>query len=98
MIRVLGVLVAVALYIYGIIDVVRTPREEVRSLPRAVWLLVVVLLPVLGDLPWLVFGRTWRVPRRRTLAPDDDPRALRTIGDRAWAERMKRRRGDYSPE
>ena len=50
MIRVLGVLVAVALYIYGIIDVLRSPREEVRSLPRAVWLLIVVLLPILAVL------------------------------------------------
>ena len=97
MIRVLGVLVAVALYIYGIIDVLRSPREEVRSLPRAVWLLIVVLLPILGDLLWLLLGRTWRLPRRRMLAPDDDPAALRTIGDRAWAERMKRRRDGQEP-
>ena len=95
MIRVVGVLIAVGLYIYFIIDVARTPRGEMRSLPKAVWLLVVVVLPLLGGALWLALGRTWRLRMRaRALAPDDDPRMLRQISDQAWSERMKRRRGE----
>lgn len=93
MIRVIGVLVAVGLYIYFIIDVGRTPRTEVRGLPKAVWLLVVIVLPLLGGALWLGLGRVWRT-RSRFLAPDDDPRILRQISDQAWSERMKRRRGE----
>ena len=95
MIRVVGALIAVGLYIYFIIDVARTPRTEARSLPKAVWLIVVVVLPLLGGALWLLLGRTVRVRRRkRMLAPDDDPRILRQISDQAWSERMKRRRGE----
>jgi hypothetical protein len=93
MIRVIGALLAIGLYIYFVIDVARTPRVEMRSLPKAVWLLVVVVLPLLGGALWLAFGRLWRT-RRRFVAPDDDPGMLRQISDQAWSERMKRRRGE----
>ncbi|MHB1067837.1 MAG: PLDc N-terminal domain-containing protein [Candidatus Nanopelagicales bacterium] len=100
MLRVLGVLVLVALYIYFIIDVLRTPSGETRSLPKFVWLLLVVLLPVVGGLLWLALGRVWPAPgsrfgrRRGPLAPDDDPTFLKQIGDDAWVKRMQRRRGE----
>lgn len=93
MIRVVGALIAVGLYIYFVIDVARTPRTEMRSLPKVVWLILVVVLPLLGGALWLAFGRLWRM-RSRVLAPDDDPRMLRQISDQAWSERMKRRRGE----
>ena len=93
MIRVVGALIAVGLYIYFVIDVARTPRTEMRSLPKVVWLILVVVLPLLGGALWLAFGRLWRM-RARVLAPDDDPRMLRQISDQAWSERMKRRRGE----
>ncbi|MEI8262122.1 MAG: PLDc N-terminal domain-containing protein [Actinomycetes bacterium] len=93
MIRVIGMLIGVGLYIYFIIDVARTPRTDMRSLPKAVWLILVVVLPLLGGALWMVLGRVWR-PRSRALAPDDDPRMLRQISDQAWSERMKRRRGE----
>lgn len=98
MLRVAGVLFLVALYIYFVLDVLRTPRGQTRSLPRWVWLLVVILLPIIGGLAWLAFGRTWGSPGSRwrrgrgPAAPDDDPRFLKQLGDDAWAERMRRRR------
>ncbi len=98
MLRVAGVLFLIALYIYFIIDVLRTPAGQTRTLPRLVWLLVVVVLPLLGGLLWLAFGRVWGNPgsrwrrRRGPVAPDDDPRFLKKLGDDAWAERMRRKR------
>jgi hypothetical protein len=93
--RVLAVILGVAVYIYCIIDVARSRRDETRSLPRWAWLLLVVLLPILGDVLWLLFGRVWRLPTRRRRgpqAPDDDPAFLKQIGDQAWNERMRQRR------
>ena len=100
MLRVLGALLCIALYIYFILDVLRTPRGETRTLPKYVWLLVVVLIPLLGGLIWLGLGRVWPSPgsrfgrRRGPLAPDDDPTFLKHLGDEAWRGRMQRRRGE----
>jgi hypothetical protein len=104
MLRVVGVLIGVALYIYFIIDVMRTPRGETRTLPKFVWLLVVVLLPLLGGLIWLALGRVWPSPgsrfgrRRGPMAPDDDPRFLKQLGDDVWVKKMEQRRrgGEHS--
>jgi hypothetical protein len=98
MLRVAGVLFAVAVYIYFVIDVLRTPSGDTRSLPKFVWLLVVVLIPLLGGLAWLALGRVWRAPgsrfgrRRGPLAPDDDPTFLKHLSDEAWVRRMEQRR------
>ena len=99
MLRVVAALLGLAVYIWFIVDVVRTPRLDVRTLPKFVWLLLVVLIPLLGGLLWLFAGRPRpqrpRFGRRRTrgpVAPDDDPTFLRKIDQDAWSERMRRRR------
>ncbi len=100
MLRVVGILFLVAVYIYFIIDVLRTPGPEVRSLPKAVWLFVVIVVPIIGGLLWLWLGRDWptfRLPvgrRREPVAPDDDPAFLKQLADDVWTERMRQRRGD----
>lgn len=94
MLRVLAVLVALAAYISFVVDVTRTSGAVVRSLPKAVWLIVVVLVPIVGGLLWAVFGR----PRgagawfsSRVTAPDDDPAFLKALEDEAWRRRMRER-------
>lgn len=98
MIRVAGAILAVAFYIYCIIDVLRTPSGTMRLLPKPVWLIVVILLPLLGGVLWLLFGRVWNLPsarrRRGPVAPDDDPTFLKKLGDDAWSRRMRQRRGN----
>ena len=99
MLRVLGILVLIALYISFIVDVVRTPRADARSLPKLLWLIIVVLLPLLGGVLWFLFGRTRPAPgsrwgRRRPVAPDDDPRFLKQLEEDAWRRRMRQRRGE----
>ena len=82
MLRVLPLLLVLAVVIYAVIDCVQTPRSQVRGLPKAAWLAVVVLLPVLGAVAWLVAGRPrsgLRRPVRRPVAPDDDPDFLRSL-------------------
>lgn len=99
MLRVIGVLFALALYIYFIIDVVRTPRGTTRNLPKWLWLIIVVLVPIIGGLLWWGLGRTrrdgggwWR--KRGPVAPDDDPRFLRKLDEDVWSSKMRRRRGE----
>ena len=103
MLRVAAVLFAVAVYIYFIIDVLRTRRGDTRSLPKFVWLLVVILVPIIGGLLWLALGRVWPAPgsrfgrRRGPLAPDDDPNFLKKLDDDVWSKKMQRRRRGGEP-
>jgi hypothetical protein len=96
--RVVGVLVILGLYISFIIDVLRTPGTQVRSLPKAVWLILVIVLPIIGGVLWFIFGRAKPAPgsrfgrRRGPQAPDDDPKFLKRIDEEAWREKMRQRR------
>lgn len=99
MLRVLVVLLAVAAYISFIVDVIRTPRTRVRALPKALWLVIVIVLPILGGLLWLLLGRERPNPgrwfrRAGPAAPDDDPAFLKRLEEEAWRQRMRERRGE----
>ncbi len=97
MLRVVAVLLGLAVYIWFIVDVLRTSGASIRTLPKYVWLLIVVLIPLLGGVLWLLGGRPRGQGRRRKrgpVAPDDNPAFLRQLDDDAWSERMKRRRGE----
>lgn len=90
MLRYLPGLLALGFALYCIIDLVRSSDDEVRGLPRLVWLLLMIVLPVLGGIAWLVAGRprSSRPPGRGPLrprpssavrGPDDDPDFLRSL-------------------
>lgn len=101
MLRVVLGLLAVALYIYFIIDVARTPKTQTRTLPKWLWLVLVIVLPLLGGLLWLALGKTWPEGggfrrKKGPIAPDDDPRFLRQLDDDVWSKKMRRRRGEAS--
>ena len=52
-----GVLVELVLLVYCVLNVITTPESEVRNLPKPLWLLLVVVLPLVGGIAWLVAGR-----------------------------------------
>lgn len=52
-------LLFVFLWLFCIIDVITTPREHIRNLPKLVWLFIVILLVDIGSIAWLVAGRNW---------------------------------------
>ena len=86
---VLYALVSVGLFAYAIVDLVTTPSSAVRTLPKALWF-VVVLPPLLGPVAWLLFGRPRRgggrqrsAPPSRPVAPDDDEDFLRDLRRRS---------------
>ena len=91
--RALPFLIVLVATLVALIDCLSTDRDDVRGLPKVVWCLVILLLPVVGVIAWFFAGRPLTTeqhagvaqaggPRRRQtkpLAPDDDPEFLRGI-------------------
>ena len=50
-------LVEVVLLVYCVLNIITTPEGEVRNLPKLLWLVLVVVLPLVGGIAWLVAGR-----------------------------------------
>ncbi|MEU0966523.1 PLD nuclease N-terminal domain-containing protein [Streptomyces sp. NPDC005917] len=80
MLRYLPFLLVLALWIYAFVDCLNTPEDEVRALPKLVWVLIILLFGevLVGPLAWLIAGRA-RHPRERWVAPDDNPEFLQSL-------------------
>ena len=50
-------LVEIVLLVYCVLNVITTPDSEVRNLPKLLWLVLVVVVPLVGGIAWLVAGR-----------------------------------------
>jgi hypothetical protein len=71
-------------------------KRAIRRMPRSVWVLVILLIPLAGPITWFLAGRpptshTARTPRRggrgfreppRPQGPDDDSEFLRSLESR----------------
>ncbi|MFE9838334.1 PLD nuclease N-terminal domain-containing protein [Streptomyces sp. NPDC005551] len=94
MLRYLPFLLVLALWIYAFVDCLNTPEEEVRGLPKVVWVIIILLFGevLVGPVAWLVAGKVRHAPangstpsrrhrdhRTRQLAPDDDPEFLDSL-------------------
>ena len=95
MIRYLPFLLVLALWIYAFIDCLNTPEEQVRGLPKVVWVIIILLFGevLIGPIAWLVAGKhrgpvavngstpsEWhRNHRTQFVAPDDNPEFLRSL-------------------
>ncbi len=69
---VLVAVVVLLITVFSVIDCALTERYRVRALPRALWLLVIVVVPVVGPFLWWTAGR---VPYARERRPPTVPRA-----------------------
>ncbi|WP_375483219.1 PLD nuclease N-terminal domain-containing protein [uncultured Jatrophihabitans sp.] len=103
---ILGV-VAFGVWVFCIIDVVITRRDQVRTLPKLAWLLIVVVFAAIGGIAWLVFGRPWTQQRvlvgagrtqARPGSPDDDEEFLATLDARMREQRRAREQERDDPE
>lgn len=83
-------IVAVGLIIYALIESLMTPRHQVRAMPKGVWIVLIILVPLVGALLWLFLGRrrgsasaggSAGGPARpaRPQSPDDDAAFLRQL-------------------
>ena len=52
-----GALLELILLVYCVLNVITTPEDQVRNLPKLLWLVLVILLPLIGGIAWLVAGR-----------------------------------------
>lgn len=101
-----GAALIVGLTLYTLLDAVRTPAHEARTLPKWLWVLVTLLFPVVGPLMWLILGRPKRERGTRgsislpgaaqrgnapsMASPDDDEAYLRWLKAKAERERASR--------
>jgi hypothetical protein len=94
-------LAQIVLTVVALISCVSAEEDEFQNLPRLMWVLIIVLLPVAGSIAWFIVRRraTNRrirvlerfsvVPARkpsRPIGPDDDPEFLRSIDVRRRSE------------
>ncbi|GLJ81013.1 PLD nuclease N-terminal domain-containing protein [Microbacterium imperiale] len=87
----IGVLLALAFWVYSIVDCALQDPTRHRGVSKPVWILIVILLPVLGGILWFVVGRARRAATPTRRAPDDDPEFLGRIGSvRDQDERIRR--------
>jgi hypothetical protein len=62
-------------------------KNEVRNLPKWLWVLICLAVPIVGGLLYLVLGRPLGRPKgrggkTRVVAPDDDPAFLRDLSSK----------------
>ncbi len=50
-------LAELVLLVYCVLNIVTSPDADIRNLPKLVWLVLVVVLPLAGGIAWLVAGR-----------------------------------------
>lgn len=104
MLRVLMFLVPLALAIYALVDCISSKDDEIKHLPKMVWLLLIVFAWVVGPLAWIFVGRqrglasrlpgagrnTGRPSSGGWVAPDDNPEFLRSLNDNQAREENER--------
>jgi hypothetical protein len=85
----LAVLVAVAIFqIFTTVYAASANRNQVRVLPKIVWVLLCLFIPIIGGLLYITIGRPidgesgQGAKRSRPIAPDDDADFLRDLGTR----------------
>lgn len=54
-------LLTLGVWLYGLFDVLTTPDDECRGMPKLLWIIVVALFFLIGALAWFLLGR----PRAR---------------------------------
>ena len=85
------ILVSLGVMIYALIEAISTPSDRTRIMPKGVWIIVIILIPLVGGVLWLLFGnensylastvqgfRKTTGPARPT-SPDDDEEFLRSL-------------------
>ncbi|MET3369083.1 PLDc N-terminal domain-containing protein [Arthrobacter sp. M2012083] len=104
MLRVVGVVIVLVIFVYALVDVIRTDGNQTRGISKPAWIIVMILLPLLGAILWFIFGRPYGKPtakpvRRQPTAPDDDPEFLRNLETRrrnqAEEDRLKKLKADH---
>jgi 1,4-dihydroxy-2-naphthoate octaprenyltransferase len=57
--RALPLLLLLGFLVYCLVDCLQTPEERVKNLPKVVWIILILIIPVVGGVVWLVAGHAW---------------------------------------
>lgn len=87
MVRLFVFLAAASLVLFVLALIGSLSADRVRTMPRILWVLVIVVFPLLGPIAYFVWGRPSAPPRQgrplrrqpRPASPDDDPNFLRSV-------------------
>jgi hypothetical protein len=85
-------MISVLLLVVALVDIITKQDSQVQHLPKLVWVLLVVFLPLIGSVLWFAIGREhgtsssrgsfgdprrWKVPTQTPTMPRVDPAAHR---------------------
>ena len=93
----------IILMLYALVDCVVDEDVERTSVPKMLWVVMIVILPFAGALAWLIVAKIAKPrPNRRSrrsrpagpTGPDDDPEFLRRLAEE---QRRKNRKPDAEP-
>ena len=79
---IIGGILAVAMAVYAIVDLTITDDRRIRRLNRVLWAVLIVLVPIVGPLGWLFWGKG-----PRSFAPPqgpEDSKEFRTQMAKFW--------------
>lgn len=87
MVRLFVFLAAASLVLFVLALIGSLSADRVRTMPRILWVLVIVVFPLLGPIAYFVWGRPSAPPNQgrplrrqpRPASPDDDPNFLRSV-------------------
>lgn len=65
LVRNLPWIIEIALLVYCLIDCIQTDSVLARNLPKSLWVVLIVFVPIVGPVAWLVAGRPVNDPRAR---------------------------------
>ncbi|MFI6153232.1 PLD nuclease N-terminal domain-containing protein [Kitasatospora sp. NPDC051170] len=71
----LTIILPLALWVWAFVDCLTTPEDEVKHLPKVVWVLIVLLFPPLGPIAWLIAGKQRGFVRTAPATADGSPYA-----------------------
>ncbi|CAN5519342.1 hypothetical protein BH09ACT4_BH09ACT4_11330 [soil metagenome] len=98
LVRYLPFLITAGVLIYTVVDIALIDISRVKGLPKVLWIVIVIVLPVIGAVLWFLLGRQRLSERgggggsvrRGPRAPDDDPDFLRKLSrEQAQDERIR---------
>lgn len=87
---IIGGILAVAMAVYAIVDLTITDDRRIRRLNRVLWAVLIVLVPVVGPLGWLFWGKA---PRSAAppAGPEDSTEFRTQLGTWVSADESDRR-------
>ncbi|RJS45236.1 PLD nuclease N-terminal domain-containing protein [Nocardioides cavernaquae] len=104
MIRLIFVLVPLILCIFCVVDAITSRDDEIRNLPKILWIVLILVFPFVGSIAWLAAGRPryaqpsrlatefpeYDRPGRDAISdPVADAEFLRKVRERAEEQRLK---------